>query len=372
MSRAPRVAIVGIGSTEVARTSERSLGSFAVEAVRNAIADAGLKPSQIDGYVGSPGAPNASALNLDGLDEVSYNFMMGALGYDFRWCMDVTGMSSAMVVAAAQALEAGVCNYVVGLRAHYNPKDRKYSQSAATLAGGPDQFTLPYGYGPGGTRFALWLQRYFHDHGASRESLYEIAASARAHAKRNPLAIWRDADDLARDAYMKSRWIFEPMCLFDADMPATAAAAFVITTGERARDLPNRPAHLISYANAHQPSRVFDNIGVKPTDIEVAQIYDGYSVLVWNVIEQLGFCGPGEAHRFATKERFALDGELPMNTFGGALGEGRLHGMGHVREAVLQTMGRAGARQIANVRYSLAQVGVSERYWTLIFSPEPA
>ena len=371
MTQKPQVAVVGIGSTAIVRTSDRSLGSFAVEAVRNAVLDAGLAMGDIDGYVGSPGAPNASALNLDGLDEVSQPFMVNALGLDARWAMDVTGMPTAMVVAAAQALAAGTCNYVVGLRAHYNPKDRKYSQSTAALAGGPDQFTLPYGYGPGGTRFALWLQRYMHDHGAKRESLFAIAASARSHARRNPLAIWRDAGELTLDAYLGSRWLHEPMCLFDADMPATAAAAFVMTTAERARDLQNKPAYLVSYANAHQPRRVFENVGIQPSGIQVAQIYDGYSVLVWNVLEQLGFCGTGEAHQFATQERLSLTGALPMNTFGGALGEGRLHGMGHVREAVLQVMGRAGERQISDVRFSLAHVGVPERYWTLLFSPDP-
>jgi acetyl-CoA acetyltransferase len=162
------------------------------------------------------------------------------------------------------------------------------------------------------------------------------------------------------------------MCLFDSDMPVTAAGAFVMTTAERARDLPHKPAYLISYANAFQPRRVFEDAGLQASDVEVAQIYDGYSVLVWNVLEQLGFCGAGEAHLFASEDRLSLTGDLPMNTFGGSLGEGRLHGMGHVREAVLQAMGRAGERQVANVRYSLAHVGVPERYWTLLLSPEPA
>ncbi len=370
MRNPKRAAVVGTGSTEIVRTSDKSLGHFAVEAARNAIRDAGLKTSDIDGYVGSPGAPNASALNLDGLDEVSQLFMIGALGLEPTWAMDVVGMSTGMLVAGAQALAAGTCKYVLGVRAHYNPKDRKYSVSGANLAGGPDQFTLPFGYGPGGTRFALWVQRYMHDYGATRDELYEISALARRHARLNPLAIWREGPELTRDAYMNARWIHEPMCLFDSDMPATGAGAFIMTTAERAKDLPQTPAYVASYANATQPSRVFSDIGLRAGDIQVAQLYDGYSVMVWNTLEKLGFCGEGEGHLFATADRLSLGGALPMNTFGGSIGEGRLHGMGHVREAVLQTMGRAGSRQVPDVRYSLAQVGVLERFWSVLFSSE--
>ena len=364
------VAIVGIGSTEIVRSSERSLGSFAVEAARNAIADAGLTKTQIDGYTGSPGAPNASALNVDGLDEVSQHYMIAALGLEPRWAMDITGMPTGMVVAASQALTSGTCNYVLGVRAHYNPRDRKYSHSSAALAGGSDQFILPYGAGPAGSRFALWLQRYMHDFGARLEHLFEVSASARDHAKGNPFAVWRDAPSLSLESYLASRSIFEPMCLFDADMPVTGAGAFIMTTAERARDLPNKPAYLISSANATQPKRVFEHAGIQPSDVDVAQIYDGYAQMLWSTFEQLGFCGKGEGFLFATRARMSLTGELPVNTFGGSLGEGRLHGMGHVREAVLQVMGRAGGRQVPDVRYSLAQVGVPERYWTILLSPE--
>lgn len=367
-----QVAIVGIGSTEVVRHSDRSLGRLAVEAALAAIADAGLTRDDIDGYVGSPAAPNVSAVHADGLDEVSSAFMAGALGLkDATWCVDMEGMATGMVVAAAQALASGTCRYVVAVRALYNPADRHYSLATSEVAGGPAQFTLPYGLGPGGGRFALWLRRYMHDFGATRADLFEIARAARRNARLNPLAIWRAGDDLSLDDYMQARWICEPMCLFDSDMPVTAASAVVLTTADRARDLPHKPAYVASFANVVSPRRVFDQVGIGPADVQVAQIYDGYSVMVWNWLEKLEFCGLGEAHQFTKGGRIELGGELPLNTFGGALGEGRLHGMGHLREAALQAMGRAGPRQVPDVRYSLVQVGIPERAWTILLSSAP-
>ena len=367
----PGVAIVGLGFTEIVRRSNRSLSDFALEAALNAIADAGLSRDAVDGYVGAPSAPNASAVNVDGVDEVSYVYMERALGLNARWSMDVEGMAGAMIVAAADAIAAGACNYIVGVRALYNPPDRKYSATSVIEARGADQFTLPYGLGAGGGRFALWLQRYMYETGATREELFEIARVGRENAQRNPYAIWRGKPPLSKDEYMTARWLYEPMCLYDSDMPATAAGAFLMTTSERARDLPHRPAYIAGYANASEPQRLFSSVGITQADIQVAQIYDGFAPIAWHWLERLGFCGKGEAHSFTQNGRIARGGALPINTFGGSLGEGRLHGMGHIREAVLQCMGRAGERQIPNVRYSLAQVGVFERSWITLFAAEP-
>jgi acetyl-CoA acetyltransferase len=365
------VAIVGVGSTAIARHADRGLGAIATEAALAAIADAGLRRDDIDGYVGCPSAPNVSALHVDGVDEVSSTYMTAALSLkNPSWVMDVEGMTTGMVVAAAHALACGACNYVIAVRALYNPRDRKYSHASADFAVGADQFTLPYGIGPGGGRFAQWLQRYMHDTGATREDLHEIANIGRKHAQLNPLAVWKGKGELTREEYLGARWICEPMCLYDSDMPVTAAGALVLTTAERAKDLPHRPAHLLSYSNASDPRKVFESAGVKPSDIDVAQIYDGYSPMVWNWLGKLGFCDPDQAHRFARGSRITFGGELPLNTFGGALGEGRLHGMGHVREAALQAMGRAGERQISGARYSLVQVGVPERSWILLLGSE--
>ncbi len=375
MTARGQVAIVGVGYTRVVRHADRSLGSLAVEAAKDAIADAGLTRDQIDGYVGAPNAPNVSAAHIDGVDEVSAWFMAAALGLqEPRWVMDVGGMATGMVAAAAQALASGTCRYVVAVRAHYNPPDRRYSEASQESAAGPAQFTLPYGIGPAGGRFAQWLQRYMHDYGATRESLYEVVRIAREHAQQHTVAYWHGKGALTLDEYLASRWICEPMCLYDCDMPVTAAGAVVLTTAERARDLRRHPAYLAGYALVSERAtagRVYEAAGITPADVQVAQIYDGYSPLVFHWLEKLGFCGEGEAHQFVQGGRIVLGGSLPLNTFGGALGEGRLHGMGHLREAALQAMGRGGTRQVPGLSHSLVQVGIPERSWVLVLSAEP-
>ena len=353
-----QTAIVGVGYSPVIRKAEKGLGSFAVEAARNAIADAGLTRDDIDGYVGSPGAPNYSAVHADGVDEVSAGYMIGALGLKTpRVAMDGPGgMTTGQVMAAAQALYSGTCNYVLLVRAMYNPVGVRYAESRSSAVGGPEQYLMPYGVHPIG-RHAQWLQRYMHDYGATREELFTVARTLREHAQLNPIAYWR-GKELTLEDYMSSRYIFEPMCVYDCDIPVTTAGAIVMTTAERARDLPNKPAYITAFASNNQPGNtVFDLSGVDRKDVQVAQIYEGFLQFVWYWLEKLEFCGKGEAHSFTQGGRISLGGELPITTFGGSQGEGRLHGMGHIREGAMQVMGRAGERQVPNVEHCVVAVG---------------
>jgi acetyl-CoA acetyltransferase len=363
VDRSKQLAVIGVSATPVERHATRSITEIALDAVFSALDDAAMTLDRIDGYVGCPDAPNPTAAHADGFDEVSCRFMVANLGLkNATWYQDVEGMSTGMMVAAAHALAAGTCSYVVGLRALYNPHDRRYSASDAARVAGPPQFKLPYGLGAAGGRFALSLQRYMHEYGATREQLFEVARIGRRNAQRNPLAIWNGAAELTLDQYLSARFIYEPMCLFDADMPVSGAVAFVMTTADRAAHAPHA-AYLSAFA-LNEPRRLYEVAGVTPREIGVAQLYDGFSTMVWDWAERFGFCERGEAPVFVPS------GALPLNTFGGALGEGRLHGAGHVREAALQAMGRAGARQIPGVSHSLVQVGVPERSWMLIFRPE--
>ena len=366
--RTKQLAVIGVSSTPIERNAARSITEIALEAVSSALNDACISVDQVDGYVGCPDAPNPTAAHADGFDEISCRFMVAALGLtDPSWYQDVEGMSTGMVAAAANALAAGRSSYVVGVRALYNPPDRRYSASDATRSAGPQQFKIPYGLGAAGGRFALWLSRYMHDYGATRQELYEIARNARANAQHNPLAVWNGSPELTLEQYLSSRFLYEPMCLFDADMPVSGAVAFVMTTADRAAHAPH--AAYLSSCAVNSGQRLFDGAEISSQDVQVAQLYDGFSLMVWDWLERLGFCEPGEAHAFTQDGRIARYGSLPLNTFGGALGEGRLHGAGHVREAVLQAMGRAGQRQIPGVEHSLVQVGVPERSWMLIFAP---
>ena len=352
-----KAAIVGVGYTPMVRKAERSLWSFALEAATEAIADAGLRPEDIDGYLGTPNAPNASASHRDGVDEVSARSVVAGLGLKApKFVMDHAGFPTAALGVAVQALHAGICNYVLILRAMYNPVGVRYTQSDRSEVGGPEQFTVPYGLHPIG-RHASWLRRYMHDTGATREDVFDLVRADRKHAQLNPHAYWR-GKDLSLEDYMASKWVFEPLCIYDCDIPLTAAGAVVVTTAERAKDAPHRPAYVAGFANNAQPgASVFEASGIDREDVGVAQLYDGFVMFIWYWLEYLGFCGEGDGHEFTRDGRIELGGELPVNTFGGSLGEGRLHGMGHLREAAMQVMGRAGERQVVGVEHAIASSG---------------
>lgn len=364
-----QAAIVGVGFTPTYRKTDRTLLSLAGEAASSAIEDAGLTWDDIDGYVGSPSAPNASALHADGYDEISVNLMIDRFGLgNLGWSADVSGMATGMVVAAAAALEAGLCETVLCLRAIFSPPV-KYARSPKLECFGADQMTLPYGFGPGGGRHAIWLQRYLHDYHAPDDCLFPVIEASREAASNNPVAYWRQAP-VTREEYRSSRYIIAPLRLLDCDIPVTSAGAVVVTTRERAMDRRNKPAFLAASVNQNRAPDVFAHAGIHRDDVDVCQIYDGYASFLLFWLERLGFCEPGEAPEFLAEGNLKNDGSLPTNTFGGALGEGRLHGIGHVREGALQIMGRAGARQVPGAQHCLVQVGVQERSWLLMLAGE--
>ncbi len=364
-----RTAIVGVGYTPMVRKSEKSLAEVAVEAAVNAIADAGLTSQDIDGYAGTPKAPNASALHWDGVDEISERYMASALGLtNMRWASDANrGVVADGIVAGIQALVTGTANYVLCLRAMYDRPGVRYASSDREAAGGPEQFSAPYGVGIGS--ISLWLQRYMYDFGATREELFDVVGALREHAQLNPHAYWRGRP-LTLSEYLESRWIYEPMCLYDYDIPVTGAGAVVLTTADRAAALPHKPAYVAGFANTRDRGEaIFEESGVGREAVQAAQLYDGFSPVVWIWLEKLGFCGKGEAHEFTRGGRIKLGGELPVTTFGGSQGEGRLHGMGHVREGAMQVMGRAGDRQIPGLENCLVALGFDAvPGWVLMLS----
>lgn len=361
-------AIVGVGFTETTRQPDRGIGQFALEAALDAMDDAGIDRDRIDGYVGYPRAPSYSSKHFDGADEVSAEYMVKALGLKApKWTADTSGLALGMVAAARGALLTGMCDYVIGVRALYHHSSRRYSQAGGGDEGGLGQFTMPYGLGPGGGRHAQWLARYNHKFGASGESLYAVVRAAHRHARNNPVAYWRDSE-LDLETYLASRWVSEPLSLYDCDLPVAGAGAFVMTTTERARELRERFAVVTAMSNSHHPRGALEDSGLGVNDIQVCQLYDGFASFLYYWYEALGFCGEGEAHRFIQDGTIEAGGSIPTNTFGGSLGEGRLHGIGHLREAFLQVTGRAGPRQVRNAEHCFVQVGAPDRSWTAVLS----
>lgn len=362
-----KVAIAGIGFSELARASEKGLGKLAFEAADRALEDAGLEASKIDGLATFPEAPFHDSGRRDGVDRVSVEYFLRhfPLAPEIRWYAQIElGMIASAVTEAANAIIAGMADYVLVWRAMHNPRGT-YTKVVAGEAPGDSQFSLPYGLAAVYQWHAMAYQRYMHLYGATREEMGTLAVNQRRNANLNERAFFRDRA-LTTDDYINSRFISEPLCLFDCDVPIEGAVAFVLTSGERARDLKQPPAYIASSAQNTSGTRtlisyvlddymecgstlarqLWGDAGLGPADMQAAQLYDGFSPSVYYWLEAAGFCGRGEAHQFIQDGRIALEGELPLNTFGGSLSEGRLHGMGHLAEAARQVSGRAGDRQV--------------------------
>lgn len=365
------VAIIGFGASPIERRSERGITAFALDAVIAALDDAHIGREDVDGFVGAPWATNQGAVHAQGGDEICYRPFLEASGiHHIRYAVDLyKGFPTDMVTVAAHALAADECRYILGLRALYNLSGVDYATTTATKAFGDDQFTKPFGYGTVGARFATRARRYMERSGASRRDLFEVIALSRRNAARNPVAIWRDRP-LTLDEYLEAPMVASPHCLFDCDMPVCGAAAFVMS---RRDDIPAAatPAFVTGWSGHQRPTDVFQRSGLASRDVKQCQLYDGFSSMVYEWLESFGWCAPGTAWRFIRDGQADVDGRLPVNTFGGSLGEGRLHGMGHLREGYLQVSGKADARQLEASENCLVQVGPYDSSSFVMLGREP-
>lgn len=361
-----KVAVAGVGFSAIERRTSRPLGAFALEAAEAAVADCGLKLSDIDGLATYPLAPFLGARNRDGEDVITVEFFLSQTRMgDIAWYAQAgEGLVCASVRDATNALIAGACRYVLLWRAMYVPPGTYGTQKSRDVAGDAE-FTAPYGCVSPLQWHALAYRRYLETYRAKRESMAALVLNSRANANRNEHAIFKDRT-LTPEEYLGARMVADPLGLLDCDVPVTGCVAIVMTTVERGRDLRQKPA--LVAAVGHQTARrqqaihytLHDHIdsgkpfadrlwrdaGLGPKDMSAAELYDGFAPSTWYWLEAGGFCGRGEAHAFTQGGRIALGGELPLNTFGGSLSQGRLHGMGHIVEAVLQVTDRAGVRQI--------------------------
>ena len=370
-----KTAIVGIGYSQLTRHSQKPLGLLAVDACRAAMADAGVAPELVDGLATYPELPVQGAGSRDGEDIVSVMYLVNhlPLAPDIRWYAQIeTGMIASPVIEAMHALLVGACDYVLVWRALHQPRGR-YGAWSSSRAAGEAQFMAPYGCTSIFQWHAMQWQRYMHKYGATREHLATFVVNSRRNANLNPRAFFFTTP-MTRDDYLASRWIAEPLCLFDCDIPVEGCVALVLTTADRARDLRHPPAYIAGYGQNTSRRRtlfhysvddyvacgqslankLWASSGLGPKDMDAAELYDGFSPSTIYWLEAAGFCKEGEAYQFIQDGRIALEGELPVNTFGGSLSEGRLHGMGHIAEAVFQVTGRAEKRQIPDAAAACA------------------
>jgi acetyl-CoA acetyltransferase len=363
------VAIAGYAQSPIVRSFGRPLGAVTVDVAREAIADSGLRVEQVDGFVASAMLPTAGDhAVVDGVTTVSPNWLALQLGVNPRYATGFQGYGQlpGSVALAVNALASGAADHVLVHRALHNPAG-SYHATRRQEAVGSSQWTMPQGWFGPLSMIGMAANEYCQRYGATREALGAVVVEARKNGARVPWSVWRDRP-LTLDDYLASPLISDPVGRFDCDMPVDGVAAFVLTTVERARDLPNRPVYVAGYASGqptrhrlplHWPlddiyeighetaRRLWDRAGVGPDDVDLPQLYDGFSPFVWFWLEVLGFCPVGDAHAVVAGGGIDSDveGALPVLSGGGALGNGRMHGVPQMLECYLQLSGRAGERQ---------------------------
>jgi acetyl-CoA acetyltransferase len=360
--------ITGIGQSQIGRRLGRTGLALTVEGVLAALGDAGLDRAEVDGVATWPGAYSPSP----GFSGAGVFELQDALGLRLAWFSggsETAGQLGA-VMAAVHAVRSGAARHVVVFRSLCETSAAVPGRRASVVGTGSSrvdgwkQWLLPFGALSAATWSAFIATRHMHDYGTTREQLGAIAVNGRTYAGLNERAVYREP--LSLEQYLDGRMISEPLCLFDCDVPIDGCTAVVVSAADAARDL-NQPAvriEAMSSALAGRPywdqyedpaSMTAAEVGrdlwtrtsLTPSDVDTAQLYDGFSILTLVWLEALGLVGKGEAGPFVEGgSRIGLDGELPLNTSGGQLSAGRLHGFGHLHEACLQLRGQAGARQV--------------------------
>lgn len=369
MTAAERRAVIsGIGQSQVGRRLGRDGLDLTIDAALAAIADARLTVGDIDGLATYPGAVNA----FPGFSGPSSPQVQDAMRLSLNW-----HSGAAEGPGQLQALVSAVMAVAMGLARHvlvYRTVTESTAQGSGRRpgigvggrdVGGPQQWLIPFRAYSAANWLALYAQRHFHEFGTTHEQMAQIALNGRRNAARNPSAVFRDP--LTLEDYLAARMVSSPFRLYDCDVPVDGSTALVVSVVEHvaAVDHPvarieaagtalrGRPSweqwkDLTTMAAHTSAAHMWSRTDLRPDDVDVAQLYDGFSWLTMSWLEALGFCGRGESGPFIENgTRIALDGELPLNTNGGQLSGGRLHGYGYLYEAVLQLRGEAGARQVA-------------------------
>jgi acetyl-CoA acetyltransferase len=371
-----RAAIVGIGATEFSKDSGRSELRLAAEAVRAAIADAGLQPSDVDGLVTFTQDNNTEAAVAREVGIPSLSFF-SRIHYG-------GGAACATVQQAAMAVATGVAEVVVCYRAFNERSGQRFGQVMTGLAGAPTSsgvdasWSYPMGLSTPAAWVAMIARRYMHVYGATSEDFGRVAVADRRHAATNPQAFFY-GKPITLEEHQASRWIAEPLHVLDCCQESDGGVAIVVTSAERARDLPHPPVLINAAAQSSGADqfvmtsyyrdgltglpemglvadKLWSQSGVGPSDIDVAVLYDHFTPFVLIQLEELGFCARGEARDFIADGALELDGRLPVNPNGGQLGEAYIHGMNGIAEGARQVRGTA-VNQVANVANVLVTAG---------------
>ncbi len=369
-----RVVLSGLGRSAMGRRLMVDPLSLTVDACLAAVEDAGLTLDDIDGLSTYPGVATM------GMGEGGVSAVEEALRIHPTWInggMDLPGPGGS-VIAAMLAVASGLCRHVLCFRTVWESTHATLGLGGGgglRVSGPMQEFRLPFGAMSASNWIGMNANQYLHRYGAPREMLGWIALNGRANAARNPAAIYRDP--MTMDDYLSARPITSPFGLYDCDVPCDASIAVIVSDASVAGDLP-RPAVRVEAVGTqiteriswdqgtitHEPqvlgqsAHLWTRTDLRPTDVDVALLYDGFTFNAISWLEALGFCALGESKDWLDGgKRIALDGELPVNPHGGQLSEGRTHGFGFIYEAMAQLRHEAGDRQVAGAETAVVTSG---------------
>jgi len=364
-----RTAIVGVGQTAFAKHLEGSEKRLACEAIVAALDDAGISPSEVDAF---------SSYTMENTEEVEIAKNIGAGDVTFFSQIGYGGGAGCGTIGhVAMAVATGQASVGVAWRSRKRGSGpRPWTETVHQLPT-PAQWSRPWGLLRPVDEIGMLTRRYMHEFGATRDHLANVALACRAHANRNPNAVMHERP-LTREQYMESRWISEPLCLFDNCLETDGALAVVIVSAERAKDCKQPPVYVHAFAQGLPPqhhtmvnfwnddpltgpawtaaNRLWANSDLQPEDVDVVQLYDAFSTLIPLSLEGYGFCGRGEGAAFTEEGAIELGGRLPVNTSGGGLSEAYVHGFNLIVEGVRQMRGTSTA-QVPNAKACLVTSG---------------
>ena len=356
-----KAAIVGVGATPQGRLPGSTALTLAVDAFKNALEDSGLRKEEIDGLLTFPGttAPEG-ALNYLRVGE--------ALGINPRFTGSMVmggGTAGALVQQAVMAVETGMADVVACV---FGDAAKTGGSRFSRASGWGDPWSLWGMYGAAANS-GVAASRHMALYGTTSEQLGAVAVACRKHASLNPNAVMRDL--ITIEDHQASRWIVEPLHLLDCCLISDGGVCIIVTSAERAKTMKQPPVYISGMGQAytnetvgkedwwyvtHQKealARAFQMAGAKPSDIDVAQLYDNFTISVILWLEHAGFCGVGEGGSFVEGGRIELGGELPVNTAGGNLSESYMEGWLHIVEGVRQIRGQGDARQVEDAELCL-------------------
>ena len=368
-----RAVLSGIGQSDIGRRLYRDPLELTVDACLGAIADAGLNPTDIDGISTYPGGME----NPAGFSGAGVTDVQEALRLNLSWYaggLELPGQLGA-VINAILAVSAGLARHVLCFRTVFEGSAQGTKGRAAVMPGGDSrsggfratgfmEWLLPFSAPSAAVWIAMFANRHFHEYGTTREQLAQIALTARRNATVNPKAIYRDP--MTMDDYLSARMISSPLCLFDCDVPCDGGTAMLVSRRDTVADLRKPPIEVEAVGTAFHGrpawdqyydlatmacqdagTQLWERTDLRPSDVQLAEMYDGFSFITMCWLEAMQFCGKGESGPFVEGgQRIARDGELPLNTAGGQLSAGRLHGFGFLHEACVQLWGEGGERQV--------------------------